>query len=121
MSGPERPTAPSSLPKYLREGLDKQDAETLRDIAEFASQLASYREQLAAEELEEEAVDEDELPPDEWDHDDWEQALAEADAPGRATLTVKTINDNDYYYLQWRDGDEIKSEYVSPVSPDRQD
>lgn len=113
----DRPTAPSSIPKYIQEGLDKQDAETLRDIAEFAAQLATYREDLAVAELEDDAVDEDDLPPDEWDQDDWKQALSEADAPGRATLTVKTINDNDYYYLQWREGDAIKSEYVAPVSP----
>lgn len=34
------------------------------------------------------------------------------------TLTTKTINGNDYYYLQWREGDQVKSQYVAPVDPD---
>lgn len=63
-------------------------------------------------------------PPDEWTgtEQEWETAVNEArdkaDAPrGRPTLTVKTIDDQDYYYLQWRDGESIKSQYVTPVDP----
>ena len=35
--------------------------------------------------------------------------------PGKATLTVKEINDNRYYYWQWREGDSVKSKYAGPV------
>jgi hypothetical protein len=37
------------------------------------------------------------------------------DVPGNATLTIKEINDNRYYYWQWRDGDTIRSKYKGPV------
>jgi hypothetical protein len=40
------------------------------------------------------------------------------DVPANATVTIKDINDNHYYYLQWRDGDHVKSKYKSPVNPD---
>jgi hypothetical protein len=31
------------------------------------------------------------------------------DVPSKATITGKAINDNRYYYWQWRDGEQIKS------------
>lgn len=33
------------------------------------------------------------------------------------TLTTKTIDEREYYYLQWREGEKVKSQYVAPVSP----
>ncbi len=38
-------------------------------------------------------------------------------ARAKGTLTTKHIDGRDYYYLQWRDGDTIHSQYVAPVSP----
>jgi len=35
--------------------------------------------------------------------------------PGKASLTVKEINGNRYYYWQWRDGDAVRSKYHGPV------
>ncbi|WP_158303770.1 hypothetical protein [Natronomonas pharaonis] len=35
-------------------------------------------------------------------------------------VKIKEINDNRYYYWQWRDGDRIKSKYKGPVSSDEQ-
>lgn len=61
--------------------------------------------------------------PEEWDDkDEWREALDEAfekaEIPrSKGTLTTKTIDDRDYYYLQWREGDSVKSEYVAPVTP----
>jgi hypothetical protein len=40
------------------------------------------------------------------------------DVPSKVTITIKEINDNRYYYWQWREGDKIKSKYKAPVSPD---
>lgn len=40
------------------------------------------------------------------------------DVPSNATLTIKEINNNRYYYWQWRDGEKIRSKYKSPVSND---
>ncbi|MBV0926280.1 hypothetical protein KTS45_18900 [Halomicroarcula limicola] len=60
--------------------------------------------------------------PDDWDEDEWTdqlQAAREKAAlpPTKGTLTTKTIDDRDYYYLQWRDGEIIRSQYVGPVDP----
>ena len=38
------------------------------------------------------------------------------DVPARATVTIKEINDNRYYYWEWGDGDQIRSKYKSPAS-----
>jgi len=62
--------------------------------------------------------------PDEYedDEDEWEEALEEAYENAelkrsKGTLTTKTIDGRDYYYLQWREGDKVRSQYVAPVSP----
>ena len=60
--------------------------------------------------------------PDEWESDEWEDALDEAfekaEIPqSKGTLTTKTIDGRDYYYLQWREGDSVTSQYIAPVIP----
>lgn len=61
--------------------------------------------------------------PNEWEDDDeWQDALedafSKAEIPrSKGSLVTKTIDDRDYYYLQWREGDSVKSQYVAPVSP----
>lgn len=117
----DEPDPPDSAPKYIVEGLGKQDAETLHELADYAQRLAEWRTAQAAAELEEEATDVDGSP-EEWDDDKWDDALDEArekaDLPsGKGTLTVKTIDNRGYYYLQWREDSTIKSQYVAPVSP----
>ena len=114
------PDPPTDTPKYLREGLQKQSPEMLRSIATYASALADSKERALQEELDAQAVDvDDETTPDGWDADEWDEQLEDSDVPARATLTTKTIDDRDYYYYQWREGDKIKSEYVAPVNSSR--
>ncbi len=36
----------------------------------------------------------------------------------KATITIKGINNNRYYYWRWREGDKIKSKYKEPTNPD---
>ena len=61
--------------------------------------------------------------PDEWDNEDeWEEALEDAYEKAdilrsKGTLTTKTIDGREYYYLQWREGDKVRSQYIAPVSP----
>jgi hypothetical protein len=115
-------TPPDSASKYIVEGLQKQDPDTLRALAEYAEQLAAELEAEAAAELEADAVEVDD-PPEGWaDADAWDDALKEARekadlAAGKGTLTVKTIDGRDYYYLQWREGSTVTSQYVAPVTP----
>lgn len=116
------PPSPDSVPKYIRDGLEKQDAATLRTISQYAEQLADYLEEQAERDLEaasERATDE---PPNDWDDEEWDDALEDAydkaEIPSsKGTLTTKTIDGRDYYYLQWREGDQVKSQYVAPVVP----
>lgn len=116
------PEPPDSAPKYLVEGLDKQDVDTLHELADYARRLAEYRAAQAAADLEKQATDVDGRP-DEWDDDEkWDDAIDEAREKadlqsGKGTITVKQIDGRGYYYLQWRDGSTIKSQYVAPVAP----
>jgi hypothetical protein len=55
------PVAPSSIPKYVHEGVEAQDSKTFRDLARWAEALAEYREQRPIEvENDEELVEVDE-------------------------------------------------------------
>ncbi|WP_058365796.1 hypothetical protein [Haloparvum sedimenti] len=100
------PTPPEDLPSDVVETLDDCSPEVLRQIATYAEDLAESREEedRAGEESDEDTVDEevDDLP---------------EGVPSRATLTIKEINDNRYYYWQWREGDQVKSKYKGPVNP----
>ena len=40
----EQPSPPTSLPKYLAEGLPKQDTETLHEVQAYVEALTEYRE-----------------------------------------------------------------------------
>lgn len=98
---------PQELPDHIVETLEKCSPELLQHVAHYADELAEYREREArlAEEADEEAIEEQ--PEDRPD-----------DVPTKATTTIKEINGNRYYYWQWRDGNQIKSQYKSPVTPD---
>jgi hypothetical protein len=97
----------SDPPKYILEGLKKQSLETLREITQIATEMADEKERQLEAELEEQEVA------------DRPKDLDRDDAPSSATLTTKKISGNQYYYWQWREGDEIKSEYIRPVDPKR--
>jgi len=104
----EPPTPPASLPTELVDALDEARTEELRDAARYAEALAEHREREAR--LEE---------------DSGEGELAERpndrpdDVPAKASVTVKEINDNRYYYWQWREGEKIRSRYKGPVDSDK--
>jgi len=101
------PDPSDRIPEYLETGLQSQDPETLREIAGYATTLAESKEARQDEEVEDSEEDEgtDEVP----DHED---------VPAKASTVIKEINDNRYYYWQWREGDSVKSKYKGPVSAD---
>lgn len=104
-SGP--PTPPADLPTEIVETLNEYSPDQLQDVARYADELAAYRDrQLRLEEGDDQ--DESEKRPDDLPDD----------VPAKATITIKEINDNRYYYWQWREGDKIKSKYKGPVNPD---
>ncbi|MFB6164594.1 MAG: hypothetical protein ABEJ31_05495 [Haloarculaceae archaeon] len=143
-SGSDPPSPPPGLSPSVRDALRGADPADLRLFADYAERLADWKAAAAADPDGSTAPDADSdggadsgtgdgadaastAPgsaaaggvPDGWDPADWRAAAADVDAPPRATLTVKEINDNRYFYYQWREGDAVKSAYVAPVSPSR--
>jgi len=111
----------SALERIDIESQDKPVRECYDDamaaVDELAAMLAAAKDDTVEEQH---AVD----APEEWadDEDEWDEkiddAYDEAEIPrSKGTLTVKTIDDREYYYLQWREGEKVKSQYVAPVSP----
>jgi hypothetical protein len=100
----EPPTPTAELPTDVVDILDDYSPVLLRNVATYAEKLAEHREREArlAEEKKEGTVEEqaDDLPDD---------------VPAKATITIKNINDNRYYYWQWREGDKVRSKYKGPV------
>lgn len=58
--------------------------------------------------------------PEQDPNDLFETPSADSAVPEHATVTVKQINDNSYFYWNWRDGDDVRSEYICPVAEARQ-
>ncbi|MFC6823746.1 hypothetical protein [Halopelagius fulvigenes] len=103
----EPPSPSTDLPTEVVNTLNGFPPERLRDVARYAEALAEHKEREAHLEAESDESDIKERPDDLPD-----------DVPAKATITIKEINDNRYYYWQWREGDKIKSKYKGPVTPD---
>ena len=95
----ESPTPPANLSTEIAITLNKSDPEQLRDFATYAKALAEHKEPEAR--LEESA-----------DQEEVEDEIGELldDVPAKATITIKEINDNRYYW-QWREGEKVRSRY----------
>jgi hypothetical protein len=103
----EPPTPPADLPTEIVDTLNEYSPDQLQHVARYAEQLAEHKAREAR--LEEES--------DEGEIDDRPDDLSD-DVPSKATITIKEINDNRYYYWQWREGDKVTSKYKGPVNPD---
>ncbi|MFC7233475.1 hypothetical protein ACFQMM_22775 [Saliphagus sp. GCM10025308] len=100
----EPPTPPADLPTDVVDTLGDYSPELLRHVARYAEELAEYRERetrLSESEENNQVEERPENLPD--------------DVPSKATITIKEINDNRYYYWQWRDGEKVRSKYKGPV------
>lgn len=100
------PTPPASLPTEIVNTLNELTPKRLRDVATYAEALAEHKNREAR--LEKEGDDDIEGRPED----------TPEDVPTKATITIKEINDNRYYYWQWREGESVKSKYKGPVNPD---
>ena len=98
----EPPTPPAELPTDIADTLDGYAPDRLRRVARYAEALADHK--VRSEEAADDETDDRPDVPD--------------GVPAKATITVKEINDNRYYYWQWRDGDSVTSKYKGPVDPD---
>ncbi|MGQ3330160.1 hypothetical protein [Halorubrum sp. FL23] len=103
----EPPTPPADLSTDTVDTLNDYSPDQLQHVARYAEELAEHKAREAR--LEEESGDneKDKRPDD-----------LPADVPAKAAITIKEINDNRYYYWQWRDGEKIRSQYKGPVSSD---
>ncbi len=128
------PTPPRELPAEIGRTLAEQSPTVLRAVARYADELADYRDPNSGEnpaDSQSEHSEEGSTGPsrDESGRQASERTDSSADqqrdaldddrpdgVPSKATVTVKEINDNRYYYWQWRDGDQIKSKYKGPVN-----
>ena len=109
MTEQDPPAPPGQLPKYLAEGLPKQDSETLSTTREYIEELLAWRER---------PVEEDDLP----------EAAEPVDASTHGQGTVveemvtcgdescKCLIDGDkhgpYLYRYYREGGTLTSEYL---------
>lgn len=104
-----------------------QSAESGRATIEQHRQNAIEEVEALVAELEKstqvETSDESVETLDDWDGDEeWEDKLEAARekasiSPSEGTLTTKRINGREYYHLQWREGEKVKSRYVATVDP----
>ena len=108
----KQPSPPASLPKYLAEGLPKQDTETLQEVQSYVEALIEYRDQ---------SVDTDELP-------ETAEPVDEPDSGGNGTVVKEMVTCGDdsckcasgnpadmhgpYLYRYYRENGTMKSEYV---------
>lgn len=99
-----KPTPPDSLPKYLAEGLPKQNNETLRDTLLFVEKLIEWNSQ-----------------PPEVDVDEGEELVDVEEQGTKGTIVTKKVpcgKDCDgcphgpYDYRVYRDGGDVVWEYI---------
>ena len=102
------PTPPTDIPTGIVETLNTFSPDQLQDVARYAEALSEHKAREARLEEESDGDEIEERPDDLPD-----------DVPVKATITIKEINDNRYYYWQWREGNKIKSKYKGPVNPDK--
>lgn len=108
----DKPEPPESLAKTVADGVERQDADTLRDVAEWAAALAEWKDrELTPDEVKEEAVAEGE-------------ELEDVEAGSSGVIVKKKIPcgkdcggcpHGPYKYRAYRDGDTVKTDYVGPA------
>jgi len=101
------PTPPAELPTEIVETLNDYSPDQLQHVTRYAEALAEHKARQARlkKESDDDKIDDrpDDLPDD---------------VPSKATITIKDINDNRYYYWHWRAGDTVTSKYKGTVNPD---
>jgi hypothetical protein len=115
------PNAPSSLPTYVRDPVERQSATRLRALAEWATRLADWKERDAERALAEppepdagEVVDKETVDAADLDHED---------LPSDASVNVYSYKvpcgpgcdgcpHGPYRWAKWRDGDTVRTIYL---------
>lgn len=109
---PTEPTPAASIPAYVVDGIDRQDADTLEAIEEYVRARRKYLHAVEAAE-----IDADELA-------DNSEELVDVEDGEDGTVVIKKVpcgKDCDgcphgpYKYVVSRDGDSLNWEYQGPV------
>jgi hypothetical protein len=107
----ETPDVPDDVPKYVADGLERQDSETLREIQDYVAELIEWQQR--------------EVEPEEVADDDEE--IVGVEEHERGTVVSKMVPcgkdcegcpHGPYEYLAYRDGGTVKTEYLGPVEGD---
>ncbi|MFB6188589.1 MAG: DUF6884 domain-containing protein [Halapricum sp.] len=108
-----RPQPPRDLPEYVVDAVERQSAERLRGLAEWAEQLAAWKDRdLAADDLEAEVSDDEELV--DVKDDGSGGTIVEKMIPcGKSNCS--TCPHGPYKYRAYRDGDTVKTDYIGPA------
>lgn len=119
----DQPSAPSTLPAYVRDPVKRQSATRLRALAEWATQLADWKEQDAERALTEqpdpdggEITAEHVVDGAELDHEE---------IPASATVYIYCYKvpcgpgcdgcpHGPYQWGKWRDDDTVRTTYLGP-------
>jgi len=102
----EPPRPPTELPTDIVNTVNGYSQGQLQHVVRYAEELAEHK---AREARLHEVSDEDEIDELPDDHPEG--------VPPKSMIRIKEINDNRYYYWQWRKGDNVKSKYKGPVNP----
>lgn len=112
---PTEPTPDDSIAAYIVNGIDRQDAETLDAIEQYARERREYEEAKEAAEIEDDEVKEE--------VDDEEEIVDTEDTDG-GTVVIKKVPcgkncdgcpHGPYKYVVTREGDSLNWEYIGPV------
>jgi hypothetical protein len=110
---PAKPPAPDGLPKYLADGVPKQDDADLRALQDWIDELLDYRQDVTAEDI----------------NAGEGESIAAVEESSQGTVVIKKVScgkDNckcqrgelhgPYKYIVRRQGDSLEWDYKGPVS-----
>ena len=105
------PSPPDDVAQYIRDALDRQDPTTLRLIGDYARELATHREFVPEEETDQLAGDQEQIEGVQRTHNG---TIVTKEVPcGKENCS--SCPHGPYKYRVYRDGDDVKSEYLGPV------
>ncbi|WP_096391838.1 DUF6788 family protein [Halopenitus persicus] len=108
-----QPPAPDSLPKYLAEGVPKQDDPTLHELQAWIDDLLAYRQDVDADDID---VDENESIEAVEDSSDGTVVIKKVSCGKDSCKCQSGELHGPYKYTVRRRGDSLKWKYHGPIS-----